>query len=76
MGLETCHHPPWTKEELIQMGIPQQVRHPAAITAEGEYDAPHLFQLIGIPRQVGKLAGGWPKPHHDQAVGVYGPHIW
>ena len=35
MALETHHHPPWTEEELIQMDIPQQVKHLVVITAEG-----------------------------------------
>ena len=35
MAPETCHHLARTEEELIQMGIPQQVRHLVAITAEG-----------------------------------------
>ena len=35
MVLETHHHPPQTEEELIQMGIPQQMRCSAAVTAEG-----------------------------------------
>ena len=35
MVLETCQHPPQSKEELIQMGIPQQVKHLVAITTEG-----------------------------------------
>ena len=35
MAPETCHHLPRTEEELIQMGIPQQVRHLVSIIAEG-----------------------------------------
>ena len=36
MVLETHHHPPWTDGELIQMGIPRQVKHLVVITAERE----------------------------------------
>ena len=48
MAAETRHHPPQTEEELILMGIPQQVKHLVVIAVEGGSKVrsilhPHMF---------------------------------